>query len=90
MNKSLLLGLWRATLPLPRPIWQSRVTGVSDLTFMTPDHRRVHHHVYGNISLRSLNGVILPKGPYNAVQGLAAAYSSEMSRGGRLPSLALT
>jgi hypothetical protein len=46
MNKRLLLGLWRALLPIPRAIWQKEVakseqSGKTRLSFMTDDHHRV-------------------------------------------------
>jgi hypothetical protein len=41
LDDSLLLGLWRYLLPIPRPIWQSQVRGDSDLDFMSEDHHAV-------------------------------------------------
>ena len=50
MNKSLLLGLWRFFLRIPRPIWQrelesSVLAGEKSLAFMTTDHRKVREFV---------------------------------------------
>jgi hypothetical protein len=50
VNKSLLLGIWRFLLRIPRPIWQREVeqnamTGEKSLAFMTPDHHRVRDFV---------------------------------------------
>ena len=50
MNKSLLLGIWRFLLRIPRPIWQQEVTrsaraAEKSLTFMTADHHRVRDFV---------------------------------------------
>ena len=45
MDDSLLLGLWRHTLPVPRPVWQRLVKGDADLDFMSEDHHRVRDFV---------------------------------------------
>ena len=50
MNKSLLLGIWRFLLRIPRPIWQreverSAIVGGKSLAFMTSDHHRVRDFV---------------------------------------------
>jgi hypothetical protein len=50
MNKSLLLGIWRFLLRIPRPIWQreverSAIMGKKSLAFMTSDHHRVRDFV---------------------------------------------
>jgi hypothetical protein len=50
MNESLLLGLWRFLLRIPRPIWQQEVArsvrvSRKSLTFMTTDHHRVRDFV---------------------------------------------
>jgi hypothetical protein len=41
MADSVLLGLWRTTLPVPRFIWQRQVQGNTRLDFMSADHHRV-------------------------------------------------
>ncbi len=46
MNKSLLLGLGRHLLPVPRPVWQGEVAKGAEntrqqLEFMSADHHRV-------------------------------------------------
>jgi hypothetical protein len=41
LDDSLLLGLWRYLLPIPRPIWQSQVSGDFDLDFMSEAHHAV-------------------------------------------------
>lgn len=45
MDSRLLLGLWRAMVPLPRQIWQRQVRGEADLEFMSEDHHRVRDFV---------------------------------------------
>jgi hypothetical protein len=41
LDDSLLLGVWRAMLPIPRPVWQSQVRGDTNLDFMTDEHHWV-------------------------------------------------
>ena len=46
MNDSLLLGVGRHVLPIPRPVWRRQVAGSGPanraaLTFMSADHHRV-------------------------------------------------
>jgi hypothetical protein len=38
---SLLLGVWRYLVPIPRPVWQSQVRGDAKLDFMSEEHHRV-------------------------------------------------
>jgi len=45
LDDSLLLGLWRYILPIPRPIWQSQVRGDSQLDFMSQEHHDVRDFV---------------------------------------------
>jgi hypothetical protein len=45
MNDSLLLGVWRYLVPIPRPIWQSQVHADADLGFMSEAHHRVRNFV---------------------------------------------
>ena len=50
MNKSLLLGLWRFWLRIPRPIWQQEVArsaraAEKSLAFMTSDHHKIRDFV---------------------------------------------
>ena len=50
MNRSLLLGLSRYLLPVPRPLWQGQVNqsarhGRDGLDFMSPDHHRIRNFV---------------------------------------------
>ena len=50
MNKSLLIGLWRFLLRIPRPIWQQEVArsvraAQKSLAFMTTDHHKVRDFV---------------------------------------------
>ena len=45
MDKSLLLGVGRHTLPIPRLIWQRHVQGAAQLDFMTEDHHRIRNFV---------------------------------------------
>jgi len=41
LRDSLLLGVWRYLVPIPRPVWQSQVRGDAHLDFMTEAHHRV-------------------------------------------------
>jgi len=50
MHKSLLLGIWRFLLRIPRPIWQQEIArsaraAEKSLAFMTADHHRVRDFV---------------------------------------------
>ena len=50
MNKSLLLGIWRILLRIPRPIWQQEVArseraAENSLAFMTMEHHAVRDFV---------------------------------------------
>jgi hypothetical protein len=47
---NLLLGFWRAMIPLPSMVWQGQISKEAQkieaaLGFMSPEHRRVHHFV---------------------------------------------
>jgi hypothetical protein len=43
LNDSLLLGVWRYLVPIPRPVWQSQVRGDANLDFMTEAHHWVRN-----------------------------------------------
>ncbi len=45
MDSSLLLGLWRYMIPIPRAIWQNHVRGDAQLDFMSEDHHQVRYFV---------------------------------------------
>ena len=50
MNKSLLLGMWRFLLRIPRPIWQQEVArsaraAEKSLAFMTAEHHKIRDFV---------------------------------------------
>lgn len=45
MDDSLLLGLWRCTLPIPRAVWQRQVRGDAQLDFMSEEHHRIRNFV---------------------------------------------
>jgi hypothetical protein len=49
MKNSMLLGVSRYTLPIPRFIWQRQVSGEANLDFMSPDHHRVRDFVVTEI-----------------------------------------
>ncbi len=49
MKNSLLLGLSRYMLPIPRFIWQRQVRGDANLAFMSHDHHRVRDFVVTEI-----------------------------------------
>jgi hypothetical protein len=42
---SLLLGVWRYLVPIPRPIWQGQVRGDAELGFMSEEHHLVRDFV---------------------------------------------
>jgi hypothetical protein len=70
MNKSLLLGVWRFLLRIPRPIWQQEVArsaraSEKSLAFMTADHHRVRDFV-----VRELPRLAKPILPETIVQSL--------------------
>jgi hypothetical protein len=44
-DDSLLLGVWRYLVPVPRPVWQSQVRGDADLGFMSEEHHLVRDFV---------------------------------------------
>ncbi|MDR3574015.1 MAG: hypothetical protein P4L50_09145 [Anaerolineaceae bacterium] len=50
MSDELLLSIWRYLLPVPQPIWRKEISGrtgsiSASLSFMQPDHHRVHNFV---------------------------------------------
>ena len=45
MDDSLLLGLWRYLVPIPRAVWQRQVGGGFDLDFMNEEHHQVRNYV---------------------------------------------
>jgi hypothetical protein len=45
MDESLLMGIGRHMLPIPRLIWQKEVRGDAGLDFMSEDHHRVRNFV---------------------------------------------
>jgi len=51
MNKSLLVGIWKYLLPVPRSVWQGQVAksarhaSEGGLAFMSEDHHRVRDFV---------------------------------------------
>lgn len=54
MSNRLLLGLWRAMIPVPQKVWQGRVSKaaqatVAGLGFMSEEHRRVSNFVVREI-----------------------------------------
>jgi len=63
MDNSILLGIRRMMLRIPRPIWQQEVKrsaegAAKSLTFMTPDHHRVRDFV-----VREMPGIGKPITP---------------------------
>ena len=70
MDSKLLLGLWRAMIPLPRALWQRAIfqevrKAEKRLDFMTPEHRTVHHFV-----VRELPRIGGPLSPEFVAQGV--------------------
>jgi hypothetical protein len=45
VDESLLLGIGRHMVPIPRSVWQSQVSGDADLGFMSEDHHRIRNWV---------------------------------------------
>ena len=45
MDDSLLLGVWRYMVPIPRWIWQRHLRGGAHLDFMSEEHHRVRNFV---------------------------------------------
>jgi transcription antitermination factor NusG len=70
MDGKLLVGLWRAMIPVPRPLWRGMIMKEvrkteKRLGFMTPEHRTVHHFV-----VRELPRVGRPVSPEFVSQGV--------------------
>ena len=65
MNDSLLLGLWRTMLPVPRAIWHKQVSGGAQLDFMSEEHHRVR-----NFAVRELPRIGNPLSPAFIAQEL--------------------
>lgn len=70
MDSKLLLGLWRAMIPVPRALWQPMIIQEvrkteKRLGFMTAEHRTVHHFV-----VRELPRVGGPVSPEFVAQGV--------------------
>jgi len=71
---NLLLGFWRAMIPLPNPVWQGQILREAQkieasLGFMSEEHRRVHHFVVRE--LPHAGGIGKPLAPASIVQGLS-------------------
>jgi hypothetical protein len=49
VNDSMLLGVWRYTVPIPRAIWRRQVRGDARLEFMSQEHHRVRNFVVREI-----------------------------------------
>jgi hypothetical protein len=45
LDDSLLLGVWRYLLPIPRPVWRSQVRRDAELGFMSEAHHAVRDFV---------------------------------------------
>ena len=65
MEDSLLLGLWRCALSIPRTIWHKLVRGNAQLDFMSDEHHRVRNWV-----VEELPRVGEPLSPELIAQGL--------------------
>jgi hypothetical protein len=70
---NLLLGFWRAMIPLPSMVWQGQISKEAQkieaaLGFMSPEHRRVHHFVVRE--LPRVGGVGEPLAPESIAQRL--------------------
>lgn len=65
MNDSLLLGLWRTMLPVPRAIWHKHMGGDAQLDFMSEEHHRVR-----DFAVRELPRIGKPLSPALIAQEL--------------------
>jgi hypothetical protein len=70
MNKSLLLGIWRFWLRIPRPIWQQEIArsaraSEKSLQFMKDEHHKVRDFV-----VRELPRLARPISPETIAQSL--------------------
>jgi len=79
MNKSLLLGIQRFLLRIPRRIWQQEVernalAGRKSLAFMTPDHHRIRDFV-----VREMPRIAEPITPEVIAQSLKLEMSQVVS-----------
>jgi hypothetical protein len=79
MNKSLLLGLGRFLLRIPRPIWQQEVVrsalaSEKSLLFMTADHRKVRDFV-----VREMPRIARPIPPERIAQELSMQLTKVVS-----------
>ena len=45
MDESLLLGVWKYTISIPRLIWQSQIRGDARLDFMTKEHHQIRNFI---------------------------------------------
>ena len=67
-DNSLLMGVWRYMVPLPRQVWQSHVRGNTVLDFMSEEHHNVRDFV-----VREIPGVGKPLTPEFIAQALNLA-----------------
>ena len=70
---NLLLGFWRAMIPLPNPVWQGQIIKEAQkidasLGFMSEEHRLVHYFVVRE--LPHVGGVGAPLALESIAQGL--------------------
>ena len=68
MNGSLLLGVWRYLVPIPRAIWQRQMGGSFDLGFVTEAHHRVR-----NYAVREMPSAGEPLSPERIAEALGLA-----------------
>jgi hypothetical protein len=54
VKNSLLLGLWRYLVPVPRMVWQSQVSGSAKETESSLDFMSQEHHLIRNFVVREL------------------------------------
>jgi len=55
MDKSMLLGIWKTMVPVPRTVWQKQISGnrqntKASLDFMSADHHRVRNFTVSELS----------------------------------------
>ena len=67
MKDSVLLGMGRHLMPVPRSIWQRHVGGEADLGFMSADHHRVRNYAVTELPRA---GAPLPPASIAAALGL--------------------
>jgi hypothetical protein len=69
MDSSLLLGVSRYLVPIPRAVWQRHVGSHTDLSFMTEAHHRVRNYV-----VTEMPRLGVPLSPERIAEGLSLSF----------------